>query len=226
VEATALRSRLAAVSSLLLDFVYPPFCLACDGRIPRGEDLVCEDCWRAAAPEPRPRARPLEEGVVAHAVLAANPSIFSILHEAKYRGRRSLLDRLARVLAAEAGRWPAVREAGLFVPVPLHSARARSRGFNQSEVLAAAAARAVGAAMSARFLERRRDTRPQAQLAEHKRAANVRGAFRVARRPRPTALPARVVVVDDVVTSGATALECVRLLRGAGAAEVHVLSLL
>ncbi|MFN0150680.1 MAG: ComF family protein [bacterium] len=224
-DAAAIPLGVARAASLLLDVVYPPFCLVCDGALPRGEDLVCEACWDEAAGTPSLRTRMLAEGVSAHAVFAPNPTLFSILHAAKYHGRRSLLDRLSGALAEVAGEALPLRAITVFVPVPLHSARARARGYNQSATLAIAAARALGVGCDERLLERRRETRPQAQLPDDARAMNVRGAFRLARHAADFTIPACIAVVDDVVTSGATALECAGLLRAAGAREVHVLSL-
>lgn len=224
-DTAAVPVGIARAASLLLDFIYPPFCLVCDGMIDRGEDLICGACWRGAAGSPSLRTRALPGGVPAHAVFAPSPTLFAVLHAAKYHGRRSLLARLADTMADTLRDAKRLRAISLVVPVPLHSARARARGYNQSAVLAMRAARALGADSAERLLERRRETRPQAQLPETARAANVRGAFRISRRAAAGRIPERIAVVDDVVTSGATALECVGLLRAAGAREVHVLSL-
>jgi len=239
---------LAALVSLVLDFVYPPICLACDGLFSRGEELVCPECWRAAS-RPAARVRSLDAAVAVRAAVAAGPTLFAILHEAKYRGRRELLDPLGALLARCVAADETLCRAELFVPVPLHPCRLRERGYNQSEILARAAAgaarphgaaRAHGAprvhgpaslgepdcaAVAGRLLIRSRDTRPQARLPEAGRLANVRGAFRMSSRRPPTAPLGRVVIVDDVVTSGATALECARVLLDAGAEEVSVLAL-
>ncbi len=222
------RARLAGLADLassLLDFVYPPLCLVCDAPLPRGEALVCGGCWAEALRPRRRPAPPLVGRVPVHAPLAAGPTLFAILHEAKYRGRRALLGRLAAVLAEHVASEPALRDAAAFIPVPLHDGRRRERGYNQSEALAAAAARAAGARLDARRLARLRDTRSQARLGPGARATNVRGAFRAARRASDGALAGRVVLVDDVVTSGATVLECVGALEAAGARDVHVLAL-
>lgn len=222
---SARLARLAGVASSLLDAVYPPLCLVCDATLPRGESLVCGPCWTEALRPRRRPAAPLDGRVPVHAPLAAGPTLFAILHEAKYRGRRELMSPLGDVLARHVAHAPILREATLFVPVPLHDGRRRERGYNQSEILAAAAARAAGAPLDARRLERRRDTRAQARLGPGARWTNVRGAFRLARRAPDGALAGRAVLVDDVVTSGATVLECVRVLEGAGTREVHVLAL-
>jgi ComF family protein len=119
-------------------------------------------------------------------------------------------------LALEAaGRAPLA--PSLVVPVPLHPARLRQRGFNPAALLARALARAHGVPVAPRALERVRDTPSQTGLDRRSRARNVVGAFRV----RPGArIPARVWLVDDVVTTGATLRAAARPLRRAGARRI------
>jgi ComF family protein len=149
-------------------------------------------------------------------------SLRTVLHELKYRGRRRAARRLAEALLdAPAARRLLTADAVL-VPVPLHPRRRRERGFNQSELLAAALARRTGLRMAPAALVRRRDTSPQAGLTAAARRANVEGAFAVRQRARVSGRP--VVLVDDVLTTGATARGCARVLREAGASEVRVLT--
>lgn len=140
----------------------------------------------------------------------------------KHGRRRALAAPLARLMHAEA---PGRVDLGAFealVPVPLHWRRRWERGFNQAAALAEGLARAAGRRVLRRALVRVRRTRPQAGDAAARRE-NVRGAFAV---PRPAAVEGRrLLLIDDVFTTGATAAECARVLRRAGAAAVGVYTL-
>ncbi len=143
-----------------------------------------------------------------------------LIHLLKYDGMeplaRPLASRLAALLA-QAGPVEAL------LPVPLDRSRRRHRGFNQAELLARHLSRAAGVRLETRVLVRARRTEPQAGLTHHQRRDNVRGAFRV-RRPELVA-GRNIALVDDVITTGATAAACARALKQAGAARVVVLAL-
>jgi ComF family protein len=142
-----------------------------------------------------------------------------VLHAFKYDGRRSLAPTLAALLRAQAGDLLAT--ADVVVPVPLHGARRRARGFNQAQDLA----RALGPPI-VRALRRPRATAAQTALTARARRANVRGAFALAKRMPAGAIAGRIVVlVDDVVTTGATLEACAAVLRQAGAAEVRAVTI-
>jgi ComF family protein len=128
---------------------------------------------------------------------------------------------LAGILAANV--TFATGEYDLVIPVPLDSPRLRWRGFNHACLLAAPVATRLGASLALRPLRRIRVTRPQASLPEAARRSNVRGAFAVTRPLEVTGR--RVLLVDDVYTTGATVGECAAALRGAGTACVDVLTL-
>jgi ComF family protein len=135
---------------------------------------------------------------------------------------------LARPLAARAaaflhGRAPLLGPVDRIVPVPLPLLRRLRRGYNQSALLARELGLRLGIPVEASALGRRWRGRPQAGLPSRRRAGNVRGAFRV-RRPGSVA-GCRLLVVDDVWTTGATLAECSRALREAGARRVAVFSL-
>jgi ComF family protein len=151
------------------------------------------------------------------AALAYAPPFDAIIQRFKYQGRPDLARGLASLL-----RFAPIGPGDLVVPVPLHPKRLAERGYNQAALLAGALARPNGARVGARALTRMRDTPHQASLARAERLANVSAAFR-ARQPAAVR-GRRVVLVDDVVTTGATAAACIRALRGAGADVCMVLA--
>jgi ComF family protein len=141
----------------------------------------------------------------------------------KHGGRPDLARPLAAVLAGAL----AVEEAGpdpLLVPVPLHPLRRLERGYDQASLLAAGVAEVLRMERAA-GLRRRRWTPPQGSAGARSRSANLADAFEVVLRHRSALARRRVFLVDDVVTSGATAGACATALRAAGASEVHVLAL-
>jgi ComF family protein len=127
------------------------------------------------------------------------------------------------------GRWigQAGREllagADALVPVPLHWRRLWARRFNQSAMLASAVSIASGVPVASGALQRVKATVQQVGLSRAERATNVQGAFRVPENGKPAVIGRRLVVVDDVLTSGATVEGCARALLRAGAANVDVL---
>jgi len=149
-----------------------------------------------------------------------------LIHLLKYDRVRSASSVLGRMLAeAITDLRPHFDPAtSLLIPVPLHSSKLRSRGFNQSELIAGAAVKgnrdlhAIG--FQPRLLQRVRPTESQTGLTREQRRANMRGAFSVT---RPSDVHGRnVLLVDDVLTTGTTVGECARTLRRAGAAHVWV----
>jgi len=139
----------------------------------------------------------------------------------KYHGRAEVGARLGHLLAEDCPFQAG--EQDLLLPVPLHRDRLRQRGFNQASVLAWPLARRFGLPMPQGLLRRARPTVPQVALPERERRQNVRGVFVVA--DKRALQGRRVLLVDDVLTTGATATECSRVLRAAGAETVDVLTL-
>jgi len=184
-----------------------PICLCCGRALDRAADIaggLCHDC--AATPPLLAQMR---------APLRYAEPASSLIHRLKYEGCFALGPALAGVLIDGWPRWPSPPD--LIVPIPLHPRRRRQRGYNQSELLARPLAAAVGVGYSATALQRTRHTPPQVGLGPEARAANVQGAF--------TAAPAEahgraIVLIDDVLTTGATMTAAAGALLAAGAATV------
>lgn len=197
-----------------LQFLSDPVCARCGMpfEIAVDPDQVCAAC--IAHPPRYNRAR---------AALVYGDVSRELVLGLKYQGRRDGLATLASWMAA-AGK-PLLDEAELIVPVPLHYLRLVRRGFNQSGWLAAALARSSGVRLSVDALMRTRATPIQGGLSADARRRNVQGAFRVRGSRTGLVRDRRVLLVDDVLTTGATAEACTLALKRAGAVCVDVVTL-
>lgn len=195
-----------------LAFVGPPHCVCCGMPFPydAGEDLRCAACIRTPPAFDRARAALVYDA-------ASRPLLLGFKHGDDTHAAGAL----ARWMAAAAG--PLLAEADLLLPVPLHRWRLFRRRYNQAALLAHALGRAAGRPVATDLLIRRKRTPSQGGLGRVGRAANVRGAFAVPRRARPSVAGRRLLLVDDVMTTGATVEACARVLRRAGAAHVDVI---
>lgn len=173
----------------------------------QGADHLCEECSRAAPAFDRVIAAGVYEGALRLAV-----------HRFKYQGRIDLDRPLGLLLANafESAGGGAIPD--LIVPVPLHRERLRARTYNQSLLLGRVLGRKWHTPVATRLLVRDRFTSPQQGLRRRLRRRNLQGAFALHGDP----IGRRVLLVDDVLTTGATARECSRVLREGGAARVEV----
>ena len=194
----------------LLDFAYPPHCAVCEADI-EAAALLCRSCW--AAIEPRSPHPPAEAGGRAFEKVVALGPFTGVLQQAIYALKFRNQVRLGRALGERMGQCLAEQLAPVdcLVPVPLHPARLRERGFNQSAEIAAGLGAALGVPVCPQLVRRRRNTRQQALLSAEERRANLCGAF--ARLASPPA-SARIGIVDDVWTTGETMAACAQAVGG------------
>jgi ComF family protein len=245
------RQFLADRFDWLVDWLYPPRCRAC-GSLIHGKDseYFCPSC----RPRIQPVCHPLCE-ICGRPFLGASggdhccgacltrPPHFTrarawacypreeldqlplrqVVQKFKYGRKVSLGKPLGRLMTAGCREFLETCDCDLIVPVPLHPKRLRWRGFNQSILLARQVSRAYGVPLDPFLLCRDKETPPQTQLSEEERRKNVRGAFSVPNRKEIKGK--RILLVDDVYTSGATVNECSRVLLQVGAERVYVLTL-
>jgi ComF family protein len=223
-----------------LDLALPPLCAAC--REPVEGRGLCPACWSKLSFITRPYCERLGipfvydpgPGILSMEAIAHPPAYHraraavrfdeisrALVHGLKYADRLDLAPMMGRWIA-HAGR-ELLAEADALVPVPLHWRRSWARRFNQSAMLAAAISRETGLPVAAGALKRVKPTAQQFGLSRTERAANVQGAFRVPADGKAAVTRRRLVLIDDVLTTGATVDGCARALLRAGAANVDVL---
>jgi len=233
-----LRSALDA----LLNFFYPPVCQLCGlERAGAAEGYVGGQCWtgvrfitppfceRCGLPYDGDITQPfrcancaeVEFGFrFARSAVTANALMLDVIHRYKYHHALWFEPFLADLLARQAGPALAAEKWDLIAPVPLHPLKARQREFNQAERLARCLGRVLGIPVNRQLVRRVKFTETQTKLTRPQRAANVGDAF--APRPGQGLTGEKVILVDDVMTTGATTSACARALRQAGAGDVCV----
>jgi ComF family protein len=230
VKGGPIAQALLRAARALLELVYPPRCAAC--REPLREEPFCPLCADALLPVPAGCARCGQPGADDRcAACRAEPPAFEAvragglfggpladaIHALKYQDRPALARPLGAWLAARVS----LPEGAAVVSVPLGRARRVSRGYDQAALLADALAHAAGRRRLRGVLRRVRETPPQVGRSRVERAANVAGAFSAA----ASVAGRDLVLVDDVVTTGATAAAAAGALRAAGARSVVVVAL-
>tara|TARA_B100000678_G_scaffold34779_1_gene25447 strand:- start:1147 stop:1929 length:783 start_codon:yes stop_codon:yes gene_type:complete len=231
-------STLSSALKPLVDFVYPPRCPLCGEGIAAGPGL-CAACWETLEFPGEPACMrcqtplslvdtddichacrttpPRHSGIVA-AVLYNDPARQLVLRF-KHGGRIGLARLMGRLIAARLSGAP---EDAILIPVPLHRTRLWLRGYNQSALLTDAIARHTGHAVMVDALQRTRHTPKLGGLGRTARARTLRGAIRLRRFATDTLAGRDVILIDDVLTSGATTGECARVLLDAGAGSVRI----
>ncbi len=237
---SAVHAACRQAARLTLDVALPTLCISC--REPVDGEGVCAACWaklsfiappycpRLGIPfvyDPGPEMLSMEAIAAPPAYTRARAAVRydevarTLVHALKYQDRTDLAPAMGRWMA-RAGR-ALLNDADMLVPVPLHWRRAWRRRYNQSGVLARAIEGQSGVKLRGDVLRRVRATEQQVGLSRPQRASNVQGAFKVADEARSEVQGRHVILIDDVLTSGATVDACARALLRAKAAQVDVL---
>ncbi|PTM41103.1 ComF family protein [Bosea sp. 124] len=225
-----------------IGIVYPPSCIACQAATGEAQAL-CPACWGGIGFIERPYcerlgtpfAVDLGDGLLSPAAIA-DPPVFAraravcrfdgtareLVHRLKYGDRTDLALTLGRMMA-QAGR-ELLPDADLVVPVPLHRTRLWTRRFNQAAALAQVVARQASLPLAPLALARVKRTRQQVGLTRAQRTDNLQGAFKVPPGARPRIEGRRVLLIDDVLTTGSTANAAARAVLRAGASAVDILT--
>lgn len=233
----------AQIFERLLNLAFPPSCLACRKAVAR-HGAVCASCWSQLTFIERPYcerlgtpfAQDLGVGGLLSPEAIAEPPVYAraraavrfddgparqLVHRLKYSDRIDFAKPMGRWMARAGAQL--LEEADLLIPVPLHRRRLWTRKFNQSGALAASVSRECGVPADYFALSRIKPTIPQVGLTRTRRAENVQGAFHVADEAKFRLIDRNIVLVDDVLTSGATLNAAARVLLRAGAKRVDAL---
>ena len=220
------RSIILNLRVSLLDFVYPPLCVCCGELLDNGKEQVCPRCWdslaRVSCDLPlynETRTKLLSAGVVDELisvyVFEKEGAFQKIVHSLKYSGSQSLGVELGRRLGAR------LREQGIradaLVPIPLHKRKLRERGYNQSELIARGCSAVSFIPLRTDFVFRGKFTQTQTTLSLLERKSNMDDAFEcTSNRTKGKT----IILVDDIITTGATIESCARVLKNAGAGKI------
>ena len=239
---SALIRGSASFANSALGFFYPEICQLCQTeRATKENGFVCSNCWqqvRFIRPPFCDRCGLPFEGDIttkfectncremelhfssARSAVVAKTAVLEIIHRYKYSRQLWFEPFLADLLLREA--LPVLREQNwdFIVPVPLHPTKEREREFNQAERLASHLSAATKISMNTQLLRRVLPTLTQTRLTKEQRAANIKGAFAIRNGAKLNG--ERIILLDDVFTTGATTSACAKILRQAGAGDVCV----
>ncbi|MCX7984625.1 MAG: ComF family protein [Bacteroidetes bacterium] len=210
----------------VVNFIFPPTCIVCSRPLP---NLVCQDCWEALpsiANDPALFANTLRklttdstiQTLVSCYIFEYQGPLQQIIHALKYRGYSSVGIQLGELLGTS------IRESGLtadlIIPVPLHKRKQRERGYNQAECIAKGMAKVLTIPYNTSILTRHRYTKSQTKLTVTEREYNMKNAFSVNPQWLPCLSHKTCIVVDDVITTGATIKACANALSQAQPASI------
>ena len=218
----------------ILDLIFPQHCIICKRYLSRKEKNVCQVCWDNLVCLPFPfcvECRSFiekdkyckqcgnEKGLgLVYALGSFDNSYQSLIYAFKYKQLLNLGKRLGFVLGDSIKEDKRFLELDFLIPVPLHPSKKRKRGFNQSEILAFEVSRKLELPVLKDVLVRKKRTKDQTNLNAKQREENVRGAFKVKSKDKVSGK--QIILVDDVITTGATLRECAKTLIQAGAKKV------
>lgn len=228
-----MKINLATYWHDFVDLLFPRCCEACEKALVGSEAILCTDC-RATLPRMKTDSAlkaslqtkfigySQVKGVYAFLIFTKKGKVQQLLHALKYKGRPEVGVFLGKMLAQEMplGTFPS---ADLLLSVPLHKKRLKERGYNQSDAFAKGLSEMTGTPWSGSLLVRTRYTKSQTGKTKMERRDNVRGIFKV--KDTRQIHGKTIILVDDVLTTGATLDACIDVLIGAGCTSIYIMTI-
>lgn len=214
----------------IVNFVLPNVCLCCGAPVDSGEKYICRTCFSKL--EKFEAAHPWKDEYIARGIIDNSLSAFwfreeneiqELMHAMKYQKMKSI----GKMFGVEIGKRVASLNGMKFdyvIPVPLHRAKKRERTYNQSDYIADGISETIHTESLPGAIKRKRFTPSQIKLSKPERKDNVSGAFEINLKYKNHIAGKNIILVDDVITTGATILECAAVLKNAGAGKVWVVS--
>lgn len=228
-----LVEKLYSAVNALLDFFFPRFCAACKTKMSGTERFVCPACISKIQRASQERIEhEFQRKFLQNQIISGFQSAFvfekekelqTILHSLKYNGKFLLGKFLGEIAVKESLEMMKNWNADLILPVPLHSLKKAERGYNQSEFICKGISKVLGIPYKTNFVKRTRFTLSQTTMTLEERKQNVHEAFKL--KHRSAVAGKRIIIVDDVITTGATITECARVLKENGADEIFAFSI-
>jgi ComF family protein len=215
------------------DFFFPPLCFSCNVKLQENETRLCSSCWNSIEPVGDAdrtvdvlRSRFQEGGVIddfeSCYYFEHNGVLQKIAHSLKYEAVTVFGQELGRHLGEKIAACGKFTGIDAIIPVPLHRLKRRERGYNQSEFISYGIAEKLNQPVLTSLIQRKKKTISQTHLTAEERAKNVEDAFEIPRKVMPTVKGKVFLLVDDVITTGATIQSMAWVLKNAGAKKIYV----
>jgi competence protein ComFC len=227
-----LFNGLTLVAKPTLDFVLPPICLQCESPLLNGEKYLCTKCAdsivridnKSNADLRRINSNDNVSKAYSLFLFTEGNAIQTLIHHLKYGQMRKIGREYGKQLAEEVLKSENLN-TDFIVPVPLHISKKRERGYNQSDFICEGISEVLNVPLLIKGLKRLKFTKTQTKLTREERQENVRDAFRVRKKYIQIIKDKNIILVDDVITTGSTIIECAGVLKSNGCGDITVCSI-
>lgn len=210
------------IINIILNFFYPPYCYICDNRLSGREEVICEKCWRNIEINcSATNTNNIFEFNKFSWLYDFNNNILELIHLLKYSGITKLSKQFVNRVSDKIKNNDFYKNMDFIIPVPLHKARFRERGYNQSNLIANELSEILSIPVKKNLI-RIRNNKSQTGLSREERIKNVLNIFKV--KEAEELRDKNIILVDDILTTGATLNECTRVLKKSGSGKINVLT--